>query len=105
MKLLEKIVQKLIINNTLTDKLGLFYVKIGITVFSFHYVQHADIKAILIFRLYGNEHKNSKLHEVLLHWEECANKYLKKYFLEVFCINTYTSTYNAKQNSAALELS
>ena len=41
---LEKIVQKLIINGTLTDQSGLFYGKTGVAVFFFHYA-----------RLTGNE--------------------------------------------------
>ena len=39
MKSIEKNVQKLIINGTLTDCPGLFYGKIGIAVFFFHYAR------------------------------------------------------------------
>jgi len=40
MKPLDKIVQKLIINGSLTDQPGLFYGKTGIVVFFFHYAQY-----------------------------------------------------------------
>ena len=42
MKLLEKIVQTLIINGTLTEQPGLFYGKTGIAVFFFHYARYTD---------------------------------------------------------------
>jgi len=40
MKTLEKIVEKLIINGSLTEQPGLFYGKTGIAVFFFHYARH-----------------------------------------------------------------
>ena len=44
MKSLEKIVQTLTINGTLTDQSGLFYGKTGIAVFFFHYARHSRNK-------------------------------------------------------------
>jgi len=40
MKKLEKVIETLIINGTLTEQLGLFYGKAGIAVFFFHYARH-----------------------------------------------------------------
>ena len=42
MKSLDKILQTLIINGTLTEQSGLFYGKTGIAVFFFHYAQQTD---------------------------------------------------------------